>query len=247
MLDKEQIEQYHREGFLVFEQLIDREKLASYLAVLDELVARGQQMTESHRPHWSLELNADGDPIPGVLHKVQGVCQEEPRILNLARERSLVEVAEALLGPDLDVFGTKFFPKLPRLGTSTRWHQDNFYFGTESDRILSCGIYLQDADRENGCLRVIPGSHKGAIAVHEKDGATHESWAQVDESGAVDLEIPGGTAVFFSANILHGAYDNHSDRSRYATAWHYLPGDVNPTKFKRGEYEDRYSASTLPT
>ena len=63
----------------------------------------------------------------------------------------------------------------------------------------------------------------------------------MDESKAIDLEIPGGTAVFFSANILHGAYDNHSNRTRYSTAWHYLPGDLHLDRFVRGEYEDRHT------
>jgi ectoine hydroxylase-related dioxygenase (phytanoyl-CoA dioxygenase family) len=46
--------------------------------------------------------------------------------------------------------------------------------------------------------------------------------------------------VIFSANLLHGAYDNFSDRTRYSTAWHYIPGDLNMERFVRGEYSDRH-------
>jgi ectoine hydroxylase-related dioxygenase (phytanoyl-CoA dioxygenase family) len=165
----------------------------------------------------------------------------------LAREPAITGRISALLeAEELDFFGTKFFPKLPHGGTSTHWHQDNYYFGTESDRIISCGTYLEDTDKENGCLRVVPGSHRmGKIVEHKKDPARHGRWTDVDESMAVDLVVPGGSVAIFSANILHGAYDNFSDRSRYSTAWHYLPRELNPEKFVRGEYNDRHDASAL--
>ena len=141
MLSSEEIVHFREEGYLVFERLINGPALAHYLSVFDELVERSRHMSESAHS-FSLELDGDGNPIPGMLHKVQGVCVVEPRILSLAKEAAILDRAEALLGPDIDVFGTKFFPKLAGGGTSTHWHQDNFYFGTDSPDVLSCGIYL---------------------------------------------------------------------------------------------------------
>lgn len=240
MLTDEQVKQFQENGYLVFEGLIQGDKLAYYKGVFDELVAEGKKLNEE-RPHWSLELDQEGKPRPGLLHKIQGVCVVDQRVLELAKEPEILDRVEVLVGKDIDVFGTKFFPKLPQGGTSTHWHQDNFYFGTNSDRIISCGIYLEDADRSNGCLRVVPGSHLSMeIVEHQKTLGMHGSWTQVDESQAVDLEIPAGTVVIFSANILHGAYDNFSDRTRYSTAWHYMPGDFHSDRFVKGEYEDRH-------
>jgi len=240
MLTDEQIKQFQENGYLVFERLIHGEKLVYYKSVFDDLVAQGQSLQEE-RPHWTLELDSEGNPRPGLLHKVQGVCVVDERVLALAKEPEILDRVEALVGANIDVFGTKFFPKLPNGGTSTHWHQDNFYFGTNSDRILSCGIYLEDSDKENGCLRVVPQSHLSMeIVEHKKNPAMHGSWTEVDESQAVDLEIPAGTVVIFSANLLHGAHDNFSDRTRYSTAWHYIPGDFVSDRFVRGEYEDRH-------
>ena len=240
MLTNVEIAKFEREGYLVFESIIQGERLDYYRRVFDDLVSRGETL-EEEEPHWTLEFDRDRQPIPGLLHKVQGVCVVEPKVLELAKEPAILDRVEPLLGPNIDVFGTKFFPKLPEGGTSTHWHQDNFYFGTDSDRIVSCGIYLEDADAENGCLKVVPGSHRVGIFEHKRDPSTHGSWTQVDEEEAVDVVVPAGSVAIFSANLLHGSNDNHSSRTRYSTAWHYLPGDYNPEKFPRGEYADRFT------
>lgn len=243
MLTESQKREFHDRGYLVFEGLLEGARLARYQSVLHELVERGRALREPE-DHWSLELDADGRALPGLLHKVQGVCVVEPRILDLAREPAIVDRAAELLGSgEVDVFGTKFFPKLPGGGTSTHWHQDNYFFGTSTGRILSCGIYLQDADRGNGCLRVVPGSHHDAVILdHQREQGMHGSWTRVDESRAVDVAVPAGTAVLFSANLLHGTADNEDpERTRYSTAWHYVPGDLDLERFRRGEYEDRHT------
>ena len=125
MLTESQKREFHDRGYLVFDGLLEGARLARYQSVLDELVERGRALREPEH-HWSLELDGDGRPRPGLLHKVQAVCVVEPRILDLAREPAIVDRAAELLGSgEVDVFGTKFFPKLAGGGTSTHWHQDN--------------------------------------------------------------------------------------------------------------------------
>ena len=69
----------------------------------------------------------------------------------------------------------------------------------------------------------------------------HGSWTDVDEAAAVDIAVPGGSVVLFSANLLHGTNDNRSNRSRYSTAWHYIPGGLALERFPRAGYEDRHN------
>ena len=142
MLTDEEMRQYHEDGYLVVEALLQGERLAYYKQVFDELVAEGRRLT-GHVPHWGLEPDEHGEPRAGLLHKVQGVCVVDARVLELVREPAILDRVAVLIGENIDVFGTKFFPKPPYGGTSTRWHQDNFYFGTDTDRIVSRGIYLE--------------------------------------------------------------------------------------------------------
>ena len=247
MFSVEQLERFQVGGYLVCEELIHGTELSAFVAIFDELVETGNALAKPDG-HFTLELNQDNEPVSGRLHKVQGVCVAEPRLRALAAHAQITDRAAQLLDAEsLDVFGTKFFPKLAGGGTSTHWHQDNYYFGSDSPQVLSCGIYLQDADRENGCLRVVPGSHRaGQIVDHQQTKGMHGSWTQVEEHHAVDLETRAGTVVLFSANLLHGTSDNHSDRTRYSTAWHYVPADLTLEQFVRGKYEDRFTVRPQP-
>jgi phytanoyl-CoA hydroxylase len=240
MLTEDQKSAFDEDGYLIFDGLLPSDRVAYYMSVFKDLVRQGKDLTEEAK-HWTLEYDDQGAPIAGLVHKIQGVCQVDPRALELASEPVILDRVMALVGDDIDVFGTKFFPKLPDGGTSTHWHQDNFYFGTDTDRIISCATYLEPADSDNGCLRVVPGSHRSGIVKHEKNPKGHGSWTQVDDGEAVDVVCSAGTVVLFSANLLHGTEDNHSDRSSYRTAWHYMPGALNPERFPRGEYADRYT------
>jgi ectoine hydroxylase-related dioxygenase (phytanoyl-CoA dioxygenase family) len=241
-LTNDQIQQYREEGYLILEAILPPDKLARYRAIFDELVERSRSLSKSEGAY-NLAPDDEGKPIPGRLHKIQGVALADERVLGLAREPELLDRVESLIGPNIDVFGTKFYPMLVRGATSTGWHQDNHYFGTNSERVLSCAIYLEETGRENGCLQVVPRSHRTGELVEHQHGAgiyAHGSWTPVDADKAVDVICPPGTVVLFSANLLHGARPNLSDRTSYRTAWHYIPGDLALEMFPRGVYKDRH-------
>ena len=62
----------------------------------------------------------------------------------------------------------------------------------------------------------------------------------MDESQAIDVICGPGTVVLFSANLLHGAHPNLTERTSYRTAWHYIPGDLALEQFPRGVCKDRH-------
>ena len=82
-----------------------------------------------------------------------------------ASEPAIVDRIAALLGPNLDCFGTKFFPKLAG-GTSTHWHQDNFYFKLSPPNCLTVWMALDPIDGSNGLLNYVPGSHLEGVQPH---------------------------------------------------------------------------------
>jgi len=250
-LTSHQVEQFRTEGYLILPALIEGERLAKAKAVFNSLVERSRSMGVS-ADGFCLAPDSEGKPIPGRLHKIQGVCVVDERVLELARDPEIVEAVESLIGAPLDMFGSKFFPMITSGATSTGWHQDNHYFGTHSDRVVSCAIYLDETAQDNGCLQVMPRSHVSGELVQHSSGTgnlAHGEWVEVDERSAVDVVCPAGTVVLFSANLLHGARPNRSGRQSYRTAWHYIPADLDLPMFRRGVYGDRHiiSASKKPS
>ncbi len=108
-LTTEQTAQYREAGFLIFDGLLGQEKAVHYVTLFNELVARSKTMTISDDA-FNLAPDADGQPMPGQLHKIQGVCVVDERVLDLAKEPEILDRVSSLLGPNLDMFGSKFFP-----------------------------------------------------------------------------------------------------------------------------------------
>ena len=113
-----------------------------------------------------------------------------------------------------------------RTGLEVPWHQDGHYFGTASTQIISVAVYLEETTRENGCLRVIPGSHLGGVAAHHPgEGADAQGeWAAPDEQQAEDVEVHAGSVVLFNSMLMHGAHKNRSEkRTRFSLFGHFVP------------------------
>ena len=183
--------------------------------------------------------------------KVRDQIFKHPKVLE--------KVSQLLPATPLDFFGTKFYPMYANGGRSVGWHQalfgqDSHYFGTSNcPTIISCAVYLEKTDRENGCLRVIPGTHDTGVEYKHVPG--HEKWKQGEwidvlkdfgsEESCIDMCVPAGTVVLFDARLVHGAHENTSkDRGRLSFFAHYCPRTLNfawrGIDFSPSVYKDRH-------
>ena len=207
-------------GYEIVENFLTKEEHQYYLDVCHEVYEKAQGNEHNHDNYsWN---------EPGNLNKVQGACNHEPRFLELASHESLTSRAKKYFNTKdtIDVYISKFFPMKPRVGWSTFMHQDNYYFEGDPRKIVSCGVYLEDTNKENGCLRLVKDSHKKGILPHDvESGISGISW--IDEKilrdyEILDLELKSPYAVFFDINMVHGCYPNISDRTRFSLAWEYI-------------------------
>jgi non-heme Fe2+,alpha-ketoglutarate-dependent halogenase len=138
----------------------------------------------------------------------------------MATHESLLRVAEDILGDDILIDGTLVLYKAPCDSSYVSWHQDSVYSGWHLSPSTSAWIALTESHRANGCLRVIPGSHKQGLLSHDnvQDDSNllrrGERVQKVDESQAVDVALQPGEISLHQSTIIHGSNPNTSDEPR---------------------------------
>jgi ectoine hydroxylase-related dioxygenase (phytanoyl-CoA dioxygenase family) len=132
-----------------------------------------------------------------------------------------------LIGPDARLYWEQSVAKPPEARTELPWHQDNGYTPLVPEQYLTCWLALDDADVENGCIWVIPGSHLHGTQPH-KDGGTgpfrvgHDG----DEAG-IAVPVRRGDVLCFSSLIMHRSGPNTSGRDRRSWIIQYCPADAH--------------------
>ena len=140
----------------------------------------------------------------------------------------LLDIAESLIGPNIQLFHDQALYKPARHGGEVPWHQDNGYWRCTPANLVSIWMALDDADEDNGCMNVIPGSHLENApdhdrAVSEKGELPALLQANVDENRAAPVPLKAGYAMVHHCLMLHQTNPNRSQRRRRAMVIHYMP------------------------
>lgn len=159
---------------------------------------------------------------------------DQPFLMELATSPAIVDPVSAVLGPDVLLLATHIFCKYGRDEKWVAWHQDVTYWGLEPPVALTVWLAIDDADVENGCMRVIPGSHRGGIREHGKargEGnllSVNQEVPVTDEEAAraVDLPLRAGEMSLHDGRLIHGSLPNRSDRRRCGLTLRYVPAHV---------------------
>jgi len=145
----------------------------------------------------------------------------------------VLDAVESVLGPDILAWSSQWFVKLPRDSSYVSWHQDATYWGLTPPSVTTAWLALSPSTVRNGCLRVIPGSHHGALLPQRETYAAsnmlsrgQEIAVEVDESRAVDLVLSPGEFSLHHVGIIHGSSPNESAEPRIGLAVRYISPDV---------------------
>jgi hypothetical protein len=150
---------------------------------------------------------------------------------DLATHPSIVAAMKQILGDDVVLWAMHFWYKEPNNDKFIPWHQDINYWPMEPAINATAWVSLGWSILENGCLRVIPGSHKSVIE-HVSTGDAQSSFGvglpedAIDESKAVDVEMSPGQIAFFNEATFHGSKINSSNIPRVAFSVRYTTPEV---------------------
>ena len=160
----------------------------------------------------------------------------EPRLFEYLMAEEVLDLVEPFIGPNIGLWSSHFISKEPGVGRPTPWHEDSAYWKgrmNQMDRIITVWLAIDPSHRENGCMRVIPGSQSGGFSEYEEvDKESNLFPTQVrpelvDESEAVYFELEPNECSLHDTRIIHGAEANTSDQRRCGYTMRYLSLDCH--------------------
>jgi len=163
----------------------------------------------------AFETSYPGDRLK-LDQKAHMIC---PWVDEMIHEALILDATEDLIGPNILCWGTSLRAKNPDGKTFAGWHQDTAYADVKPIVVI-VALALSPARAENGCIRAIPGSHRGPLLPHKETFGTdsllsREQYidAAIDEAKAVDLALEPGEIALFNNAIIHASKPNFgSDR-----------------------------------
>ena len=223
MISAEQRQHFSQAGYTFIQGLLPPDDV-SRLTMLVERHVRAHQ-------HELAVQNAEGVSRAGEISFTQHLAERDPDLAHFVRHPRLVEVAVALLGESLDLYWDQAVYKLPDTPRDFPWHQDNGYTAVEPDEYLTLWLALGDISVQNGCLWVLPGSHRGGVRPHLDTPIGRA--ADPGGSTGVPIEAKAGDVLAFSSLLLHKSGPNLSNGERKAYIVQYTPeGALDPVSRK---------------
>ncbi len=219
-LSHEQVEAFHRDGFLTGVQVLDDQQVETLCAELAGL------METSHPAHalfHEYHSNESSNPDTVLFHAL-GAWRTGPAFHDVLWSPAFLVAASQLLGGAVRFWHDQLFCKPAHHGGVVAWHQDYSYWTrTQPMSHLTCWIALDDSTRDNGCLYYVPGSHKwNLLPMTGLAGDMNEIMTVLDDEQKqafrpVAVELKRGQCSFHHPLTVHGSYENRSDRPRRAT------------------------------
>ena len=230
MLSKQQIEFYNENGYLLVENAVSPAQLARMRDIAYDFIEKSRAVSVSDDV---FDLDDGHSAEAPRLTRIKLPHRQHPYFWEVAKSSGITEVLRQLLGPDVLLQTSKLNTKAPGGGAAVEWHQDWAFYPHTNDRILACGLMLEDVDLANGPLQVIPGSHKGPVLDHNnKDGvfcgAIDPDDPEFHGDKAVTLTGKAGSMTVHHARTLHGSAPNRSDRARLILFYECLAADAWP-------------------
>lgn len=225
MLSPDQIAQYHDEGYTLLDPFLGRDAVDALLSGIEELTAAA---TVAKYDAARLEMEPNQGPEGRKVRRIYEPCTHYPRFRALSESKDLLDVIEQLIGPNLMFHLSKVNMKPAALGSVVDWHQDLTYYPLTNTDSVTVLFYLEDADRSNGCLQVIPRAQQKVLD-HTAQGFFQGRVTEtVDASRAVYLEAGAGSMILMHGLTPHSSAPNLSPHSRTTLIMAYRAANAFP-------------------
>jgi ectoine hydroxylase-related dioxygenase (phytanoyl-CoA dioxygenase family) len=162
-----------------------------------------------------------------------------PWLVEIARHPKILDAIEDLIGPNILAYLSSLWFKNANDPSYVSWHQDSAYYGLDPHDVVIMWFAFTDSTRANGCVRVLPGTHRDPDHRHDETYAADnllsrgQSIPGIDETGAVDMELRAGQFSLHHERVVHGSRPNGTDDRRLGMSIVYVPSRVRSVVGRR--------------
>jgi len=228
-LPEEQVVHYREHGYLVVEDVVDKESLDKLRKVTAEFIENSRAISQSDNVY---DIGNGHCPESPIVRRIKDPVNQHHVYDKLMRSDAIVSIIADLIGADVRFDHSKLNFKPPGGGAAIEWHQDWAFYPHTNQDILAVGVLLEDCDIENGPLMVLPGSHRGLVYNHHHDGvfvgAIDLAGETLDTSNAVALTGKAGSITIHHVRTVHGSRENFSNTTRPLLLLSYAAVDAWP-------------------
>lgn len=247
-LSAAQLETYNREGYLVLENLLDDHDMAAPRAAMNE---KTEEIARELKANGLISHTFQDEPFPTRLARLFGDLTDEDFLkygrgwrdrkagyFHLMSNPKIVDAVESLIGPELfsnPVYNVR--PKVPGVAAgAVPWHQDKSYWpDANANPVITVWIPLVDSTHQNGCLHLIPATHKKRAMAHGAEEYSGTGFLEIAPAEIqkrkreiIALPMQAGSAVLFNDRLIHSSTPNNSDHVRWSVDLRYQPTDQDP-------------------
>jgi len=209
------VQKYIDDGYVIVRNVLDPETIKQASAHVQWLQEQHPEVDPELLEHWYM--------------------RDDPFWVNLVRDKRILDVVEQFIGPNIATFASHYVCKPPRTGKTIHWHQDGSYWPLKPMEVLSVWLAVDESSPENGCMRLVPGSHKEGLKskgltpaefekhVQQVHKGAAKSLFEVEESKIADICLHPGDISIHHPSIIHGSNANTSSKRRCGLTIRYIP------------------------
>jgi phytanoyl-CoA hydroxylase len=216
MVQPYQIEQMDTLGFTVFDRVFAAD-------VLDEVTTSILAFEEAHQKALVAAGGTSGISRAEEITFTDHLAEQSPVLEAFVKREEFVEICKALIGDNVCLYWNQSVFKKPEGERIFPWHQDDAYTPVTPAPYLTLWVALNDATLENGCVSVLPGSHKGGLRPHVQSPIGLVGYPADAEYQGIPVPVSAGSVVAFWSLTLHKSGANRSKGPRNAYVVQYAP------------------------
>ena len=226
------VSEFHANGFVIIRDFMSEAEIQQIELEIDNAFRKKSEAVK--------QGNIFFEDDQTTVRQVENLQRYEQYFTDVSQEKRYVDLFESFFGENPICINVSYMAKAAHIGSAVPAHQDNGYFNLIPNHALTFWIALDECTEENGCLRVIPGSHRHGILPHKASGQVGNSSCLSEppnpiEAGEVAVLLGRGDCSIHHVDTIHSSLANKSDHPRrgFLLTYQSVRCEVDPVGLTR--------------